>query len=150
MPLCTEFQQISELALVRLWAGFLYIVAMSMPKTAIHTQCTQILCVEASYHAQKSPPSLTLAQLESGFFLLSGSCTISAKQIANYHFAWIMFYEIFDRGVSCLMSLFFPLYPRRAIRVVRSIANLILVLTCLTTSQYLSFLFLAMHTVAKI
>ena len=53
MSLCTEFQQISELALVRLWAGFLYTVAMSMPKTAIHTQCTQIVCVEASYHAQK-------------------------------------------------------------------------------------------------
>ena len=30
--------------------------------------------------------------------------------------------------------------------VVRNIANLILVLTCLTTSQYLSFLFLAMRS----
>ena len=150
MPLCTEFQQISELALVRLWAGFLCIVAMSMPKTAIHTQCTQIVCVEASYHAQKNTSVVYLSTIRVRVFLLSGSCTISAKQIANYHYARIMFYEISDRGVSCLMSISFPLYPRRAIRVVRSIANLILVLTCLTTSQYLSFLFLAMHTVAKI
>ena len=55
-------------------------------------------------------------------------------------------YETSDRGASCLMLIFFPLYPRRAIRVVLSMANLILVLTCLTTSQYLSFLFLAMRS----
>ena len=41
---------------------------------------------------------------------------------------------------------FFPLYPRRAMSVVLNIANLILVLTCLTTSQYLSFLFLVMRS----
>ena len=51
-----------------------------------------------------------------------------------------------DRGVSCLLSSFFPLYPRKAISVVLSIANLNLILTCLTTSQYLSFLFLAMRS----
>ena len=45
-----------------------------------------------------------------------------------------------------MQSIFFPLYPRRAISVVLSIANLILVRTCLTTSQYLSFLFLAMRS----
>ena len=56
-------------------------------------------------------------------------------------------YETSDRGASCLMLIFFPLYPRRAIRVVLSMANLILVLTCLTTSQYLSFLFLAIRSV---
>ena len=44
-----------------------------------------------------------------------------------------------------MLSTFFPLYPRKAISVVLSIANLNLVLTCLTTSQYLSFLFLAMR-----
>ena len=45
-----------------------------------------------------------------------------------------------------MLSTFFPLYPRKAISVVLSIANLNLVLTCLTTSQYLSFLFLAMRS----
>ena len=55
-------------------------------------------------------------------------------------------YETSDRGASCLMLIFFPLYPRRAIRVVLSVANLIFVLTCLTPSQYLSFLFLAMRS----
>ena len=45
-----------------------------------------------------------------------------------------------------MLSIFFPLYPRKAMSVVLSIANLNLVLTCLTTSQYLSFLFLAMRS----
>ena len=45
-----------------------------------------------------------------------------------------------------MLSTFFPLYPRKAISVVLSIANLNLVLTCLTTSQYLSFLLLAMRS----
>ena len=54
--------------------------------------------------------------------------------------------DLDDRGVSCLMSIFFPLYPWRAIRVVLCIAKRILILTFLTTSQYLSFLFLAMRS----
>ena len=60
--------------------------------------------------------------------------------------AGMRLYKTFDRGVSCLLSSFFPLYPRKAISVVLSIANLNLILTCLTTSQYLSFLFLAMRS----
>ena len=60
--------------------------------------------------------------------------------------AGMRLYETSDRGVSYLQSIFFPLYPRRAISVVLSIANLILVLTCLTSLQYLSFLFLAMRS----
>ena len=39
-----------------------------------------------------------------------------------------------DRGVSCFLSIFLPLCPRRALNVVYGISNLILVLTCLTTT----------------
>ena len=45
-----------------------------------------------------------------------------------------------------MQSIFFPLNPRRAISVVLSIASLILVRICLTTLQYLSFLFLAIRS----
>ena len=48
--------------------------------------------------------------------------------------------------VCCPPSSLCSLYPRKAISFVLSIANLNLVLTCLTTSQYLSFLFLAIRS----
>ena len=50
--------------------------------------------------------------------------------------------------VWCPLSFLITLViSSRAITVVLIIANLILVLTCLTTSQYLSFLFLAMRSI---